>query len=170
MAVFCHGCENNVRNKIFVFLITSFIFAVNCTSAYSEENLSKECKFAHEKLLKIGALQISNTPGVFSLGKDVFTGCMVRMKGNFAKVGREWTPRSIFFPHENSILYRQGWRADMEADGPDGTSFRITRLDKFCLVRGKWDGGDDSDPGYIPNTDFSITVKCSVREYRLSDN
>jgi hypothetical protein len=48
------------------------------------------------------------------------------------------------------------------ADGPDGTAFGYLLQDRFCLVNGRWDGGDDSDSTYVPAPGFRITVFCGA--------
>ena len=49
------------------------------------------------------------------------------------------------------------------ADGPDGTSFTAIKMNVFCVVEGHWDGGDDSDPSYVPSTRYEVVVKCANR-------
>jgi len=36
------------------------------------------------------------------------------------------------------------------ADGPDGTTLGLKSRTVFCLIEGKWDGGDDTDTTYVP--------------------
>lgn len=60
-------------------------------------------------------------------------------------------------------LAETGWEEllDYSADGPDGTSFAFRRDDVVCVVRGEWDGGDDSDPKSQPGDWYRVTVICA---------
>jgi hypothetical protein len=64
-------------------------------------------------------------------------------------------------PHD--ILNEEGWCGDRMADGPDGTSYMAIKEDIFCAVEGRWDGGDDSDPTYVPSPRYEVIVKCANR-------
>jgi len=41
--------------------------------------------------------------------------------------------------------------------------FRVLKDSVFCIVEGRWDGGDDSDPKYVPSAKYEIIVKCANR-------
>ena len=41
------------------------------------------------------------------------------------------------------------------------TSFAFRRDDVVCVVRGEWDGGDDSDPKSQPGDWYRVTVICA---------
>jgi hypothetical protein len=60
-------------------------------------------------------------------------------------------------------MYYRGWKADSEADGPNGTSYRIQNPAVFCEVSGSWDGGVDDDPAYTRSDRFDLTVVCAAR-------
>ena len=56
-----------------------------------------------------------------------------------------------------------GWKERgglLSADGPDGSVLAMSRGDVACLVRGEWDGGDDSDSTYVPAKGFEISASC----------
>ena len=60
-------------------------------------------------------------------------------------------------------LFRMnGWeyRTEYGADGPDGTMFAFQSTGELCVVRGSWDGGDDSDPTVVPAPGFTVVVEC----------
>jgi hypothetical protein len=61
------------------------------------------------------------------------------------------------------LLNEDGWCGDKMADGPDGTSYRALKKNVFCEVEGRWDGGDDSDPKYVPSPRYEVIVKCAKR-------
>ena len=55
-----------------------------------------------------------------------------------------------------------GWvYAPYSADGPDGTVFGYTDFHRVCVVRGSWDGGDDSDTTIVPAPGYELTVMCA---------
>jgi hypothetical protein len=56
-----------------------------------------------------------------------------------------------------------GWvmrPALFSADGPDGSSVAFSRTGVACIVRGTWDGPDDSDSTYVPKPGFAFEVTC----------
>jgi len=62
----------------------------------------------------------------------------------------------------DELFRMNGWeyRTEYGADGPDGTMFAFQGAGELCVVRGSWDGGDDSDPTVVPAPGFTITVEC----------
>jgi hypothetical protein len=46
------------------------------------------------------------------------------------------------------------------ADGPDGSSSRYQRGAVRCAVEQSWDGGDDSDPAYVPEDWYEEHTIC----------
>ena len=53
------------------------------------------------------------------------------------------------------------------ADGPDGSVMGYVTSRHLCVVEGSWDGGDDSDPTYVPAIGCEMTVTCVPR--RMDD-
>lgn len=53
--------------------------------------------------------------------------------------------------------------ATYSADGPDGSDLGFSRDPLLCVIEGRWDGGDDSDPTVIPGPDFDVFVTCAPR-------
>ncbi|HEU4726049.1 MAG TPA: hypothetical protein VFU59_12255 [Candidatus Eisenbacteria bacterium] len=62
-----------------------------------------------------------------------------------------------------------GWTAHHAymADGPDGSAMGFVSQHHFCVVEGRWDGGDDSDSTYVPDPGCEILVICVPR--RMDD-
>jgi hypothetical protein len=90
-----------------------------------------------------------------------YRGCIATIIGDGRNL-QDQTPRSeTLYPMSGSELARAGWLADREADGPDGTAYRIRKGKTFCLIDGWWDGGDDADPSNQPSPLFQLTVRCS---------
>ena len=57
-----------------------------------------------------------------------------------------------------------GWTsmaALYSADGPDGSDVGYSREGLLCVLEGRWDGGDDSDPTIIPGPEFDVFVTCA---------
>lgn len=80
------------------------------------------------------------------------------MKGSFKRVRDGAVPDRL-----HTMLAENGWEEllDYAADGPDGTSFAFRRDDVACVVRGEWDGGDDSDPNTPTGDWYRVTVICA---------
>ena len=49
------------------------------------------------------------------------------------------------------------------ADGPDGSAMGFVKSRYLCVVEGSWDGGDDSDPTYVPDKGCEMIVTCVPR-------
>jgi hypothetical protein len=133
-----------------------------CHSASAGE-LDEACEFAYAKLKSVRSAQVNQTIGTFMYHEQHYQGCIIKLTGDRTKISDAQLPAPLFYPFENSPCYMAGWRADIrsEADGPDGTVFRIVKGNTFCLVEGKWDGGDDSDPKYVPSKKYEVIVQCS---------
>ena len=57
-----------------------------------------------------------------------------------------------------------GWTsmaASYSADGPDGSDLGYSRDGLLCVLEGRWDGGDDSDPTVIPGPEFDVFTSCA---------
>lgn len=124
------------------------------------DELEDACAFTYAKLQSIAGAQLNRTIGEFTYLGQRYRGCIAKLSGDKTKVTGAYYPPDLFYPFENTARYNEGWRADNEADGPDGTSFRIFKGNTFCHVEGNWDGGDDSDPKYIPSPRLEIIVSC----------
>ena len=49
------------------------------------------------------------------------------------------------------------------ADGADGSNMGYVCRNFFCLVEGQWDGGDATDPSYVPEPGCKVTLTCVPR-------
>jgi hypothetical protein len=70
---------------------------------------------------------------------------------------------SLFEAMENAFR-DAGWvsmEATYSADGPDGSDLGYSRDGLLCVIEGRWDGGDDTDPTIIPGPDFDVFVTCA---------
>jgi hypothetical protein len=57
----------------------------------------------------------------------------------------------------------RGWsdRTTISADGPDGTVVGLYHQGVTCILRGQWDGGDDSDTTYVPSDTLEVHLACA---------
>jgi hypothetical protein len=64
-----------------------------------------------------------------------------------------------------NALTAAGWepKYDYMADGPDGAVMAMQTRHYLCVVEGQWDGGDDSDPSYVPDPGCDVIVTCVPR-------
>jgi hypothetical protein len=85
-------------------------------------------------------------------------GCRVEMQGSAAAF-QEGDPPDVALREKFSEL---GWTEDLAygADGPDGSAFAFRKGAVLCVFRAHWDGGDDSDPTYVPEDRYDIEVDC----------
>jgi hypothetical protein len=118
------------------------------------------CDLVYRLSAPTGGVSIKRSTGRFqdeTLPRPV-DGCQLSMKGSFRRAKDGAVPDRL-----HTKLAENGWEEllDYSADGPDGTSFAFRRDDVACVVRGQWDGGDDSDPRASPATGIAITVICA---------
>jgi hypothetical protein len=62
-------------------------------------------------------------------------------------------------------LRQAGWVEHLGymADGQDGSSMGFLCRNYFCLVEGRWDGGDPTDSTYVPSPGCQVIVTCVPR-------
>jgi hypothetical protein len=85
-------------------------------------------------------------------------GCMLILSGSWEQLGERHPPDVLIF----DTLTSEGWRPGItSSDGPDGTSYALVKGDVICLVRGRWDGGDDMDTTYVTSDVYQIVVICA---------
>jgi len=91
-------------------------------------------------------------------GSQQRTGCRVS--------GRDDSDR-IAAPVEMLVeaMQAEGWQALLayQADGPDGSLVGLVLGETLCIVRGSWDGGDDSDTTYVPAPGYDLEISCFRR-------
>ena len=101
----------------------------------------------------------------------------VTVVNDFAPVGRRERMGCRVFGHTDEdrvaapvdvmldALQSEGWRPlwAYGADGPDGSSIGVTVGPVLCLLRGRWDGGDDSDTTYVPAPGYDLEITCFRR-------
>jgi len=88
-------------------------------------------------------------------------GCRVHARGSFAALKDAPLPDVQL----GTWFQKQGWQENPEydADGPDGTEFAYETSKAVCFVRLSWDGGDDSDPDYVPEDWFEVDLGCVAK-------
>ena len=148
--------------KKIVILALSLVLCSGCYPAYAGE-LDEACEFAYSKLRSVSTAEVNQAKGTFTYRGRHYQGCIIKLTADRTKIADAQFPAPLFYPFEDSATYMAGWRADIqsEADGPDGTVFRIVKGNAFCVVEGRWDGGDDTDKKYVPSTKYEVIVQCS---------
>jgi len=82
----------------------------------------------------------------------------------FVVRGSDRVSSSSLFEAMQKSFDRAGWmsmQATYAADGPDGSDLGYSREGLLCVIEGRWDGGDDSDPTVVPSPDFDVFVTCA---------
>ena len=84
-------------------------------------------------------------------------GCQRRLVGQVSAF-RGTSPDGLL----RKILTVRGWQEDIRysADGPDGTAFAFVNDTVVCLIRAVWDGGDATDPSYVPEDRYQLVIGC----------
>jgi hypothetical protein len=156
-------------------LIFFSFFLVTSQSAADAELLENTCNLVYQKLASGPHESLTNSFANFEDESTPHYGCVMRLNGNAQRVTDSQNPEGLFgqplpycpngeFPADSprEFINRDGWCSDKNADGPDGTSYRAIKKNVFCLVEGRWDGGD-SDPKYVPSPKYEVIVRCGNR-------
>lgn len=87
-------------------------------------------------------------------------GCRVILRGSLAALGEKSMPIEVLRSKDLPVF--KNWADDYSygADGPDGTMFAFRGKNTLCVITGRWDGGDDSDPKYFPADWYEIKITC----------
>jgi len=138
--------------------------------------LDKTCSTVYKKLGSGPFKELTYSVEKFSENKKIYSGCVLRFKGDADKVTDAQRPERLFgdtMPHCEDgkipadlpphFLNKDGWCSDNEADGPDGTTYKTLKDNVFCIVEGNWNGGDASNPNQVPSSRFEVVVKCANR-------
>ena len=156
--------------------VVCMMIVLVCTCNAHAGLLEDTCNIVYKKLSAgpYGSLTKSNER--FTYDGEHYHGCIIHLSGSANKVTDTQRPGGLFgnslpycpsgklpsdLPRE--LLNENGWYADKGADGPDGTFYRVLKENVFCVVKGHWDGGDDSDPKYVASPRYEVDVKCANR-------
>jgi len=138
--------------------------------------LEDTCSLVYQKISSGPYESLTKSIESFTEDGKHYHGCIIRFSGNAKNVTDRQRPDGLFgnsLPYcpdgklpadlPPDLLNEDGWCGDKMADGPDGTSYRALKKNVFCAVEGRWDGGDDSDPTYVPSPRYDVIVKCASR-------
>ena len=157
-------------------LVVGLMLVMMCACNAQAGELEDTCNLVYKKLNSGPHEDLAKSMETFTHDGKHYHGCVIRFSGNANKVTESQSPDHLFggslpycpdgklpadLPRE--LLNDNGWCADKMADGPDGTSYRALKKNVFCTVEGRWDGGDDSDPKYVPSPHYGVIVKCANR-------
>ena len=163
-----NNCQRRLKFAYVLCLIAVMVlFQMN---AHSQENLPLDvaCDLLYAKLNQDQLGQLEMHYQRFAEEGNMFDGCVITMSAPKTDLFDGSHPRSLFENEQKDIMLdavpnETKWRLDKEADGPDGTSFRATKGQLFCLVSAAWDGGDDGDPSYVPQKYLEMLIQCAYK-------
>ncbi len=161
---------------MFLNLVVGLTLVMLCACNSQAQVLEEVCSLVHKKLSSGSYEHLTKSIESFTEDDKQYHGCVIRFLGNTNKVKDTQRPDSLLgnalpycpngeLPADRppDLLNENGWCGDKMADGPDGTSYRAFKKNVFCLVEGRWDGGDDSDSTYVPSPRYEVIVKCADR-------
>lgn len=122
------------------------------------------CGMVRAKLGAVPGATLKKTGTTFTAGGKSYTGCVFRLSGKETDEVNGSSTSALLYPEEGSPLYTDGWRASDEADGPEGSFFKISRGTDFCQVTGSWELGDDADQKPASPATYQITVMCGTNK------
>jgi len=147
-----------------------------CASNAHAGLLEDTCSLVYKKLSSGPYESLTKSIESFTEDGKHYHGCVIRLSGNAKHVTNSQRPDGLFahsLPYcpdgklpadlPRKLLNREGWCGDKMADGPDGTSYRALKKKVLCTVESHWDGGDDSDPKYVPSPRYEVIVKCASK-------
>ena len=164
-----------LRFHFFLCALSAILFVGLASEAHAGL-LERTCDLVYQKLGSGPREGLTRSLEEFVDGGKSYRGCVIRLSGYADKATAAQRPDELFglplpycpkgrlpadLPRE--LFNADGWCGDRMADGPDGTSFTAVKSNVLCLVEGRWDGGDDSDPKYVPSTRYDVVVKCANR-------
>lgn len=157
------AAETDGETPVLRILCGSFIIVAVLVEA-STQDANSGCADVVRILAAFPTLAVNRAQGEVRNHRtgEVGLGCRVEMKGSAAAFRESGAP-DIGLRERFAGL---GWSEDYEyaADGPDGSVFAFRRGSVLCLFRAQWDGGDDSDPSYVPDDRYDMEVECRVEE------
>ena len=156
--------------------VVGLAFALVCAWNAHAGILEETCGLVYKKLGSGPYEALTKSIESFTDDGKQYHGCVVRLVGNIRTITEAQRPDGLF---GNALPYcpdgklppdlprpasdEDVWCSDRMADGPDGTAYVALRKTVFCAVEGRWDGGDDSDPTYVPSPEYEVSVKCASR-------
>ncbi len=138
--------------------------------------LEDTCDSVYRKLAAGPRVSLTRSSESFTVDGAQYRGCVIHLVGNSKTATATQHAEGLFgasMPYcpdgklpadlPRDLVNEDGWCGDKMADGPDGTFYRALKNGVFCAVEGRWDGGDDADPAYVPSPTYEVIVKCAKR-------
>ncbi len=124
--------------------------------------VQEACDRIYEAVLVLPGTMVERREGAYydeNVEREL-TGCMIDVSGSWSELGGRANPGDTIY----RLLAGEGWKQEprYSADGPDGTFFALSKGDIWCFIRGRWDGGDDADPEYVPSDVYQFFA-CVTR-------
>ena len=139
--------------------------------------LDETCDQIYKKLGSGPYEKLKRSTERFTHDGKSYLGCVVNLIGKNAQTTVAQDPNRLlgstmsYCPdgkpqswQKQAELNESGWCGDQMSGGPDGTGYRAFKENVFCIVTASWDGGDDSNPKYVPSPHIAITVQCALRD------
>ena len=172
-----HRSNKQQRRLKFTEILWFFVVMIAIQmSAHGQEidPLDVACDEIFAKLSQGQVNQLEMHYQRFAEESNLFDGCVITMKAPSRDLFDGSYPRSLFKnglkdgldgkdSHLGPVPKENKWILNKEADGPDGSSFRANKGQVFCLVSAAWDGGDDSDPTYVPQKNLEMLIQCAYK-------
>lgn len=131
------------------------------TAAAVPDVLGRACDDAERLVrgaLKVEPMRVDAAVFMNEFVKLERRGCRIAAEGTFGS--REGDAGGDLA----QAFHAAGWEDayGYAADGPDGSVFGVRAGGVLCIATMAWDGGDDSDPDYVPDDWFTVEVACAT--------
>ena len=109
-------------------------------TADSKQDISPLCSEMKKQLALPGDISIKSSQGTFNDAYDNIEhqGCRLSAGGTINQYPDYYRYLMRLYPTKDNQLGREHWQPDRQSDGPDGSSFTISRGNRFCQVSGSW--------------------------------
>lgn len=165
-----------IMNLTFRHRVVGLTLTIACAGNVHAGALAETCGLVYKNLSSGPYESLTKSMENFADQGKHYYGCVIRLSGNANEVTDTQRPDGLFgfsLPDctggkisadpLRDLLDEDGWCGDNGADGPDGTSYQARTKNVLCAVEGRWDGGDDSEPEYVPSPRYEVIVKCANR-------
>ena len=118
----------------------------------------------HQALDSLGHIKNEIAPAAFEFDNKTYNGCEIIFETKWSLLDKDTDPMDMFYPYENSYLYKAGWRADLRfcADGPGSTFYLIRNGKFFCIVRWEFTAYIDDSGEYVTGDVLWGKIQCAV--------
>ncbi len=109
-----------MKRSRLTFCAVILAYQVAASSFAHADEVSDACHYLLRELSTFKGGLYRQAPDTFEDEGKIYKGCVVTVVGDHNKVPGRFSPADRPYPKPGSAAAKAGWKADREADGPDG--------------------------------------------------